>query len=69
MELRVEVKAHAGPIRASGPIKVRALMAPVTIKVRGIPGPSGPQGLKGERGEPGPPGHLDAAIVIDGGNF
>jgi hypothetical protein len=44
-------------------------MVPVTIKVRGTPGPAGPQGNKGDMGEPGPPGNLDAGIVIDGGNF
>ena len=38
-----EVTAHTGPIRCQGPVKVRALMAPVTIKVRGTPGPAGPQ--------------------------
>ena len=64
-----EVTAHTGPIRCQGPVKVRALMAPVTIKVRGTPGPAGPQGNKGDMGEPGPPGNLDAGIFIDGGNF
>ena len=44
-------------------------MAPVTVKIRGTPGPMGPQGNKGDMGEPGPPGNLGAGIVIDGGNF
>jgi hypothetical protein len=44
-------------------------MAPVTVKVRGTPGPAGPRGLKGDMGDQGPPGNLDAGIVIDGGNF
>ena len=65
----IEDTPHTGPIRCQGPVKVRALMAPVTIKVRGTPGPAGPQGNKGDMGEPGPPGNLDAGIVIDGGNF
>ena len=64
-----EVTAHTGPIRCQGTVKVRALMAPVTLRVRGTPGPEGPQGLKGEMGEQGPPGNLDTGIVIDGGNF
>ena len=65
----LQVTAHTGPIRCQGPIKVRALMAPVTVKVRGTPGPAGPRGLKGDMGDQGPPGNLDAGIVIDGGNF
>lgn len=69
MTERLEVTAHTGPISCCGPVKVRALMAPVTIKVRGTPGPTGPQGLKGETGAQGPTGTLDAGIVIDGGNF
>ncbi|WP_395660826.1 hypothetical protein [Aestuariivirga sp.] len=64
-----QVTAHTGPIRCQGPIKVRALMAPVTVKVRGTPGPAGPRGLKGDMGDQGPAGNLDAGIVIDGGNF
>ena len=64
-----EVTAHTGPIRCEGTVKVRALMAPVTLKFRGTPGPAGPQGLKGDTGEQGPPGNLDTRIVIDGGNF
>ncbi len=64
-----EVTAHTGPIRCHGTVKVRALMAPVTLRVRGTPGPAGPQGLKGETGEQGPAGNLGAGIVIDGGNF
>ena len=64
-----QVTAHTGPIRCQGPIKVRALMAPVTVKVRGTPGPAGPRGLKGDMGDQGPPGNLETGIVIDGGNF
>jgi hypothetical protein len=64
-----EVTAHTGPIRCQGTVKVRALMAPVTLRVRGTPGPVGPRGIKGDTGEQGPPGSLDAGIVIDGGNF
>ena len=64
-----EVTAHTGPIRCQGTVKVRALMAPVTLRIRGTPGPEGPRGLKGETGEQGPPGNLDTGIVIDGGNF
>ena len=64
-----QVTAHTGPIRCQGPIKVRALMAPVTVKVRGTPGPAGQRGLKGDMGDQGPAGNLDAGIVIDGGNF
>lgn len=66
---RLEVTSHTGPIRSCGPVKVRAFTAPVTIRVRGTPGPTGPQGLKGDTGEQGPTGTLDAGIVIDGGNF
>jgi hypothetical protein len=44
-------------------------MAPVTVKVRGTPGPAGPRGLKGDMGDQWPAGNLDAGIVIDGGNF
>jgi len=65
----IELNTHTGPIRSFGPIKVRALMAPMSIKVRGSPGPVGPQGNKGEKGDAGPPGNLDAGIVVDGGNF
>jgi hypothetical protein len=50
-------------------VKVRALTAPVTIKVRGTPGPTGLQGLKGDTGPQGPPGNLDTGIILDGGNF
>lgn len=64
-----EVTAHTGPIRCLGSVKVRALLAPVTIKVRGTPGPAGLQGLKGDTGEQGPPGNLETGIIIDGGNF
>ena len=64
-----QVTANTGPIRCQGPIKVRALMVPVTVKVRGTPGPAGPRGLKGDMGDQGPAGNLDAGIVIDGGNF
>lgn len=64
-----EVTAHTGPIRCQGSVKVRALMAPITVKVRGTPGPTGPRGLKGDTGEQGPPGNLETGIVIDGGNF
>ena len=69
MDQGPEVTSHIGPIRCQGPVKVRALMAPLTVKIRGTPGPMGPQGNKGDMGEPGPPGNLDAGIVIDGGNF
>jgi len=64
-----EVTAHTGPIRCQGTVRVRILMAPVTVRVRGTPGPTGPRGLKGEMGEQGPPGNLVAGLVIDGGNF
>ena len=65
----VEVTTHTGPIRFCGSVKVRALTAPLTITIRGMPGPAGPQGLKGEMGQQGPPGNLDTGIVLDGGNF
>ncbi len=65
----IGISTHTGPIRSYGPIKVRALHAPISIKVRGTPGPTGPQGFKGDKGDQGPPGNLDAGITIDGGNF
>jgi len=64
-----EVNPQTGPIRCQGPVRVRVLLAPVTIKVRGTPGPVGPKGLKGDMGEQGPPGNLETGIIIDGGNF
>ncbi len=64
-----EVTAHTGPIRCLGSVKVRAVMAPITIRARGTPGPAGPKGLKGDTGEQGPPGNLETGIIIDGGNF
>ena len=65
----IGIATHTASIRSHGPIKVRALVAPISIKVRGMPGPDGPRGVKGDRGEQGPPGNLDAGIIIDGGNF
>lgn len=69
MTERLELTPNTGPIRSCGSVKVRALTAPVTIRVRGTPGPTGPQGVKGDTGAQGPTGTLDAGIVIDGGNF
>ncbi len=65
----IGITTQRGPIRSYGPIQVRALVAPISIKVRGTPGPEGPRGFKGDRGEQGPRGDLDAGITIDGGNF
>ena len=65
----IGITTHRGPIQAYGPIKVRPLAAPISIKVLGPPGPDGPRGVKGDRGDQGPPGNLDAGITIDGGNF
>lgn len=65
----IEVTTHTGPIRSCGPIRVRALVTPISIKVRGTPGPAGPVGIKGDKGDQGPPGNLDAGITVDGGNF
>jgi hypothetical protein len=62
-----------GPIRietiCDAPVKVRILSAPVSVRVLGIPGPRGQQGEPGTPGSPGPPGHLEAGLVLDGGNF
>jgi hypothetical protein len=44
-------------------------VTPISIKVRGTPGPAGPVGIKGDQGDQGPPGNLDAGITVDGGNF
>ena len=63
------IATHTGPIRSSGPIKVRILQTPIAIQVRGTPGPTGPEGARGDKGDQGPPGTLDAGITIDGGNF
>lgn len=65
----IGIRTHTAPIRSYGPLKVRALVAPISIKVRGTPGPEGPRGVKGDRGDQGPPGNLAAEIIIDGGNF
>jgi hypothetical protein len=65
----IELTTNTVPIRSCGSIKVRALLAPIAVKVRGTPGPTGPQGLKGNPGDQGPPGNLDVGIIIDGGNF
>ncbi len=69
----VQCRPATGPIRlgvhSDAQAKARVLVAPVSVRVLGTPGPVGEQGIQGPAGPPGPPGNLDTGIVLDGGNF